>query len=194
MKKRARNELLNCMNELLELLSSELYDEILFKQPESSHLGDCPICLLPLPIDPKSSNFTILTCCIKAVCKGCTYANQLREMEQSLDQRCPFCRHRMPQTKAEADKNIMKRAEANDPAAFRELGRQRRNDGDYGSAFEYYSKAAELGDVHAHYQLACLYRIMGNVKKDYTKKAIYHWERAAIGGHPIARYILGEKK
>ena len=28
-----------------------LRDELLFKQPESSHLGDCPICCLPLPLD-----------------------------------------------------------------------------------------------------------------------------------------------
>ena len=32
---------------------AELRDEILFKQPESSHLGDCPICCLPTPIDDK---------------------------------------------------------------------------------------------------------------------------------------------
>ena len=29
----------------------ELRDEILFKQPESTHVGDCPICCLPIPID-----------------------------------------------------------------------------------------------------------------------------------------------
>ena len=34
--------------------AAELKDEILFKQPESSHLGDCPICCLPLPIDIKN--------------------------------------------------------------------------------------------------------------------------------------------
>jgi len=27
--------------------AAELRDEIVFKQPESSHLGDCPICCLP---------------------------------------------------------------------------------------------------------------------------------------------------
>ena len=26
---------------------AELHDEILFRQPESSHYGDCPICFLP---------------------------------------------------------------------------------------------------------------------------------------------------
>eukprot|EP00984_Skeletonema_dohrnii_P018776 scaffold8854_cov97-Skeletonema_dohrnii-CCMP3373.AAC.1 len=30
---------------------AELRDEILFRQPESTHLGDCPICLLPMPLE-----------------------------------------------------------------------------------------------------------------------------------------------
>ena len=30
---------------------AELRDEILFKQPESSCFGDCPICCLPISID-----------------------------------------------------------------------------------------------------------------------------------------------
>ena len=34
--------------------AAELKDEILFKQPESSHFGDCPICCLPLPTEPKN--------------------------------------------------------------------------------------------------------------------------------------------
>eukprot|EP00985_Skeletonema_marinoi_P002564 scaffold1057_cov203-Skeletonema_marinoi.AAC.12 len=28
--------------------AAELRDELLFKQPESTHLGDCPICMIPL--------------------------------------------------------------------------------------------------------------------------------------------------
>ena len=31
--------------------ATELRDVILFKQPESRHHGDCPICCVPLPID-----------------------------------------------------------------------------------------------------------------------------------------------
>ncbi|KAK1734131.1 hypothetical protein QTG54_015134 [Skeletonema marinoi] len=32
--------------------AAEIRDELLFKQPESTHLGDCPICMIPLPLDP----------------------------------------------------------------------------------------------------------------------------------------------
>ena len=34
--------------------AAELRDEILFRQPESTHKGDCPICFLPLPLDRKN--------------------------------------------------------------------------------------------------------------------------------------------
>eukprot|EP00986_Skeletonema_menzelii_P005248 scaffold1873_cov183-Skeletonema_menzelii.AAC.1 len=76
--------------------AAELRDELLFKQPESSCFGDCPICCLPLPIDPKK---TILnTCCSKRICGGCDYANQMRELEGKLQQKCPFCRKALPDT------------------------------------------------------------------------------------------------
>jgi len=42
--------------------SAELHDELLFKQPESSHFGDCPICMLPLPLEKENP-----PCCIVAV-------------------------------------------------------------------------------------------------------------------------------
>ena len=35
--------------------AAELRDELLFKQPESTHEGDCPICCLPLPLDETKS-------------------------------------------------------------------------------------------------------------------------------------------
>ena len=53
--------------------AAELRDELLFKQPESTHLGDCPICSLPLSVDPMKS--IIYTCCSKLICKGCDHAN-----------------------------------------------------------------------------------------------------------------------
>ena len=76
---------------------AELHDEILFKQPESSHLGDCPICCLPLSLDPEKSG--LYSCCSKTVCSGCDYANQKRELEGKMDHKCPFCRHQALESK-----------------------------------------------------------------------------------------------
>ena len=63
--------------------------------------------------------------------------------------------------------------------------------GDICSAFEYYTKAAELGDAEAHYSLSCMYRDGHGVAKDRGEEEIYHLEESAIKGHPGARCRLG---
>ena len=168
--------------------AAELRDELLFKQPESNHWGDCPICCLPLPIDISKSS--MWTCCSKVICKGCIYANGIREIEARLQHTCPFCRESTNRTEEEMDKQMMKRIEMNDPAALRQEGAEKYSEGDYQSAFEYWSKAAELGDAQAHGKLAWLYDEGQGVEKDEGKQ-IHHFEEAAIGGHPIARRVLG---
>ena len=162
-------------------------DELLFKQPESTHLGDCPICMIPLPLDPEKS--MMMTCCSKVICSGCYYANKKRELNPR-DAKCPFCRNVAPTTEKEIEENVMKRIEANDPVAMRERGIECYNKGDYSSAVEYYMKAAKLGDVQAHYHLAGCYALGHGIEKDEKKKVV-HLEEAAIGGHPFARYNLG---
>eukprot|EP00984_Skeletonema_dohrnii_P027221 scaffold16716_cov146-Skeletonema_dohrnii-CCMP3373.AAC.12 len=150
-------------NEACKKRVAELRDELLFKQPESSHLGDCPICCLPMPLN--ATKYRLMACCSK---------------------------HFPTKTKNEAEneKYMMKRVEANDPVAMRREGRTQDDKGDYISAFEYYTKAAELGNADAHYSLSCLYRYGHGVVKDKGKE-IHHLEEAAIGGHPDARFNLG---
>eukprot|EP00984_Skeletonema_dohrnii_P023059 scaffold12168_cov74-Skeletonema_dohrnii-CCMP3373.AAC.2 len=168
--------------------AAELRDELLFKQPESSHLGDCPICYLPLPLDLSKS--IIISCCSKTICQGCSHANELRLEEERLEYRCEFCREPTPSTDEQCDKQRMKRIEANDPVALRYQGREQYEKGDYSSAFGYYTRAAGLGDVEAQFQLAHSYQEGHGVEKDRGKE-IHHLEEAAIGGHPIARFNLG---
>eukprot|EP00984_Skeletonema_dohrnii_P035796 scaffold35983_cov150-Skeletonema_dohrnii-CCMP3373.AAC.1 len=167
----------------------ELRDGILFAQPESSHLGDCPICFLPLALDA-SKCVMMMTCCSKLICNGCSYANETRELSESLKRKCSFCRHPVPTTKAEIDANTMKRVDANDPVATGFEGIRRYNEGDFRSAFEYLTKAARLGNASAHYRLSVMYWEGKGVEKD-EKMADYHAEEAAIAGHPSARFNLG---
>ena len=61
--------------------------------------------------------------------------------------------------------------------------------GDYDGALEYWSRAAELGDVEAHYRFGFMYWKGKGVEKD-EEKAVYHFEKAAIGGHTKARNNL----
>jgi tetratricopeptide (TPR) repeat protein len=78
----------------------------------------------------------------------------------------------------------------NDPKAFCGMGQMCLYEGNDEGAFEYYTKAAELGDAAAHWNLSIYYN-QGIVVEKNEKKAVYHWEKAAIGGHPFARYNLG---
>jgi TPR repeat protein len=159
-----------------------LHDRKLFTQPESTHLGECPICFLPLPLDPQKHG--VYSCCSKVICNGCIYANRKSKGDQII---CLFCRERTV-SEEESRKNLMKRVKANDPAALRRMGRQCY---DEESAFEYMTKAAELGDLEARFDLGLMYykRARGGVEVD-MKKAVYHWEKAAIGGNPFARHNL----
>jgi tetratricopeptide (TPR) repeat protein len=169
---------------------AELRDELLFRQPESSCFGDCPICCLPIPIDLEKSS--LMTCCSKMICLGCSHANKLRQLGLEIPQKpsCAFCREPVPKTGEEAEAMLMKRVEKNDPFAMRHMGSMCRVEGDYKSAFEYWTKAAELVDANAHYNLSVMYRLGLAVEKD-EKKEVYHLEVAAIGGHVSARHNLG---
>ena len=173
--------------------AAELRDEILFRQPESSHLGDCPICLLPFPFDEDQSVYH--TCCSKLVCRGCVFANFNREMEERLESTCPFCRADVREgiDINEENQKIMKRVQANDPIALCKMGTECNRKGNHVQAFQYYSKAAEQGNAYAHSHLFLMYSEGRGVEKD-EKKELYHLEEAAIGGHPIARNLLAGKE
>mmetsp|Transcript_16921 Transcript_16921/g.27800 ORF Transcript_16921/g.27800 Transcript_16921/m.27800 type:complete len:305 (-) Transcript_16921:242-1156(-) len=168
--------------------AAELRDELLFKQPEGRHHGDCPICCHPLPLDPKLSMF--MGCCCNMICLGCEYANQEREFGLKLEEKCPFCRQPSPKSEEEHLQRVRKRIEANDPVAFWEMGKSCEEEGDYRGAFQNFSKGAELGNLEAHHELSLLYQKGEGVGKD-LKKQFYHLEEAAIGGHPDARHNLG---
>ncbi len=89
------------------------------------------------------------------------------------------------------NERMMKRIEVNDPVALCDMGIARyHHEGNYKSAFEYFSRAVALGDVNAHYQLSVLYGRGKGVEKD-EKRELHHLTEAAIGGHHDARYNLG---
>ena len=107
-------------------LAAELRDEILFRQPESSYLGDCPICFVPLPIQKEKSIMT--GCCSKVICISCNVAEFM--CLPSLELTCPFCRQPVHKNEEEANMISMRRVEANDPIAMCEMGKQCYREGD----------------------------------------------------------------
>ena len=168
--------------------AAELYDELLFKQPESSHLGDCPICFLPIPSEADFSR--VKACCGQIICAGCMHAHFVAGRVKEI--RCPFCRHLTPETNEESEKLHMERAESNDPIALARLGSITYGRGDYERAVHYcyWSRAAALGDVDSMHHLATMYRKGEGVEEDRVKERAL-LETAAIAGHPGARYNLG---
>ena len=84
----------------------------------------------------------------------------------------------------------MKRVKKNCPIAMFVMGKIRRREGDYENALKYLTKAAELDNAIAHFDLSVMYGNGEGVEKD-EKKNIYHLEEAAIGGHAWARHNLG---
>ena len=167
---------------------AELHDKKLFTQPDISHMGECPICCLPLSIYADKS--ILMSCCSKRMCKGCDHAYHMREIEGGLQYRCAFCRNPEAKSDDEHNKREMERVKKNDTAAMTQIGKKRYHEGNYEEALEYLTKAAELGDVAAHFCLGSLYESGDGVEKD-MKRAVHHWEQAAIGGHPFARGLLG---
>ena len=167
--------------------AAEIRDDRLFTQPDGSYLGECPICLFPLPLNLRKSS--ISSCCSKIICNGCEYANHIREEEEGLEHKCVFCREPLPKTQEEMEQNERLRVEANDPVAICGFGKRRYREGDHEGAFQYYTKAAALGDIESHYELAGAYHDGEGVEKN-PKKAMYHLEEATLGGHPLARFNL----
>ena len=97
-------------------------------------------------------------------------------MQESREQKCTFCRTPLPKTNEEGYQNESKREAANDPAVFCRMGASRYYVGYYDSAFEYWTKAAELGGVEAHFCLSGLYAGRQGVKAE-RKSLFIIWKR-----------------
>ena len=167
---------------------AEIRDEILFKQPESTDFGDCPICFLPMPLDRDLTIYQ--NCCGKLLCVGCTYANTKCALNEGRERKCPFCRKITPASEEESMKRKLRRLEANDPIALQQVGHKHYDKEEYENSFRYLTRAAELDNEDAHFLLGLMY-FEGKFVEEDTATGISHWETAAIRGHVRARFMLG---
>jgi len=168
---------------------AELHDEQLFKEPPPRE--ECPICMLPLPVD--AIQMTFQTCCGKTICNGCIYAMCMSEGGGLI--LCPYCRTPESSSDEEHIKRTKKlmdigNAEAfNHLAGYYELGRMGLPQ-DHRKANELLLKSGELGCTEAYYNLGCNYDNGDGVEVD-KKKAKQYYELAAMGGDVNARHALG---
>ena len=195
--------------------AAERRDEALFKDPPAKE--DCPICFLPMPVNliacmtlppaaissvpiqdfananerlAKLSMEQYYECCGKRICRGCIESLFLSDN----DEYCPYCKaERKGKTEDERVNELMKRVDVNDTGAMYVLGTyyfhgQLGLHQDQEKAMTLYARAADLGYSKAH---LCI-----GVGYDYghegdLKKAKFHYEAAAMAGHEVVQFNLG---
>lgn len=168
-------------------------------QPIESR-AECPICMLPLPLDDGQSIYE--SCCGKLVCRGCTVGAQRAAIDKSLFENmsaginekakkeliefqllaakdnvpCAFCRSNRSRNEKEEVERLQARVDKfNDPLAMNQLG-DFLIDGLKGlkqnrkKAMELYGRSYELGSPEAADRLS--YYNAGNfaVKLKYLKE------------------------
>ena len=151
---------------------------------------ECPICMQVLPLHPSVQ--TYFQCCGKTLCGGCDYQHQMKNRGRAT---CAFCRTTLPESGEEKMARLRKRVALKDPDAMCTLA-MHYGDGDFGrpvdqrKCIELLRQAACLDDPFAQFQLGVMFHTgaMGLVK-DY-EKARLHFEKAAEGGHVLARHNL----
>ena len=153
--------------------------------------GDfCTICFLPIeiPVEPHSM---VKPCCMKRVCTGCILAARQR----GINDKCPFCRTRLPRDDASILAMVQRRVEKGDAEAISCLGEQYYSGGhglakDVPRAIALWTEAAELGSLDAHFQLGDTYYDGNGVEED-EPRGTHHWQQAAMKGHAVSRHNLG---
>eukprot|EP00956_Cyclotella_meneghiniana_P008595 scaffold11682_cov36-Cyclotella_meneghiniana.AAC.1 len=164
--------------------AKELFDMQLFERPKKRE--DCPICMITLPCLDSESMFS--ECCGKTICDGCRYC-----LTRNC---CPFCNTANTHSDQEIIKRLTERMEKyNDSKAMVILASYHRfgHNGlpvDQSKAFELLQRASELGSAAAHSHLGFMYHDGNGIEHD-KKKAVHHWQIAAMMGHVNARHNLG---
>ena len=176
--------------------AAELHDDELFEDPPLPE--DCPICMLPLPIEKEHSAF--FSCCGKLICVGCIYAMIMEEIRRGKKKEewgmCAFCRTPTHSSNEENIERIRKLIDNDgNEDAYHQLAcyYAEGSNGmpqDWAKANELLLKAGELGCANAYSKLGNSYRDGMGVEAN-KKKAKHYWELAAIKGNVHARHNLG---
>ena len=174
--------------------AAELFDEELFKDPPDQ--PECPICMLPLPIDENRIKFQL--CCKQTLCMGCVHA-QIKEERKSGKRReeigaCAFCGAPALISDDESNKALKTLAERNNVNAMNMIATyyiqgRKGFPKDANKAIEMYLKAAKLGYPGAYHNLGNIFYAGDGVERD-VKKARHYYELGTIQGSFISRHNL----
>ena len=155
---------------------------------------ECPICMRVLPRHPMLSTYA--DCCGKFLCGGCNFQHQIKQREggEKLSA-CAFCRTTLPKSDEEILARTHKRVELKDPNALLNMALDYGDGGhglpvDQAKCIELLLESADLGCPGAQRQLGN-YHHEGEMGLEQNKeKARKYFEKAAEGGHLLARHNL----
>ena len=153
---------------------------------------ECPICMLPLPLDSKASTF--LNCCGKFICIGCIHQGVVTNLKNGIPEdeikKCSFCRQLTPKNTIKALKKLTKR---NNPLAYMQLaGHYKEGREVFQSdtkSLELITCAAELGEIEAFSRIGSCYQDGFAVEEDISK-AVEFYEVGAKKGSISAHQRL----
>ena len=178
------------LDNLLSTAQAETANIDLYKPiPERE---ECPICLIPLPIDGEEIIF--MTCCGKEICAGCMGKSfitaKAKGKEKPSDMKCAFCCEPSSHNDIKKMKRLMKN---NNPLAYNQMALSYESgDGVFQSdtkALEMYIRAAELGNADAYVGIGLYYKEGTAVERDLSK-SIDFLEVAAKKGSSTAHRAL----
>ena len=160
--------------------------------PELPPKEECPICMHALPMHPQLQTYSV--CCGKIICLGCDYQHSKKN---EVSRSCAFCR--TPMTESSDEEYLVrlsKRVERRDRQAMCNMAVMYRY-GDLGlpvdqvKCIDLLRQSAGLGLPDAQCKLGS-FHCNGEMGLEHNEEeAVKYWEKAAEGGHVLARHNLG---
>ena len=152
---------------------------------------ECPICMRVFPIPSALQMYS--ECCGKTVCGGCERQHQMKSKERAT---CAFCREPMSRSNEEFLARLHQRVERKDQEAMCKLAiksgsGQNGLSVDHAKCIDLLHQSAGLGYPPAHYQLGNFHDEGEMGLERNEEEALKHWEKAAEGGHLLARHNVG---
>ena len=176
-------------------IGSELDFGPLGKVPQRE---ECVICMRVLPLHDGLQGY--YACCGKTICGGCFFRHEIKCGKQvDGGQTCAFCR--VPNTRVDEEifARLSKRVELKDPQGICNMA------GVYGSGklgqsvdrpkcIDLLRQSAALGCPSAQYELGSHLKFGRMGVQQNAEEAFKYWEKAAEGGHILARHNLGSQE
>jgi len=175
------------LDTLLSTAQAETADIDLFATINIQEREECPICMIPLPLDDHEVVF--MQCCGKQICMGCIFKNRNLQ-NQRREFKCLFCRQSPYKNNyINAMRRLMKK---NISHAFFTMATKHKNGDEVFQsdtrALEHYIRAAELGHIKALTGLAQCYERGIAVEEDISKALAFYEvsaKKGCVGSHGL---------